>query len=189
VQKQDSYIKALFNDIHRPSPEETSTAPIRRIATRNEELSRWEQQNSTFETYCNVLLPLADSRCTGNPVILLIMSHGSGNSICTWIFHPVCEWRAFRIGAWGGLRLRTHGRFKRMLFSVVECCYHEVERSEAEGTWPRMRSKTAPEDVLSLSYKWSFLKRERQNILRVVFSNAALMGRLPILLSLTSRWQ
>jgi len=38
-----------------------------------------------------------------------------------------------------------------------------------------MRSKTAPEDVSSLSYTWSSRKRERQNTLRVVFSNAALL--------------
>ena len=37
----------------------------------------------------------------------------------------------------------------------------------------RTRSKTAPRDVLSLSYSWSSHKRERQNTLRVVFSNAA----------------
>ena len=35
------------------------------------------------------------------------------------------------------------------------------------------RSKTTPEDVLSLSYIWSSHKRERQNTFRVVFSNAA----------------
>jgi len=34
------------------------------------------------------------------------------------------------------------------------------------------RSKTAPEDVLSLSYTWSSHKRGRQNTLRVVLSNA-----------------
>jgi len=39
-----------------------------------------------------------------------------------------------------------------------------------------MRSKRAPEDVLSLSYAWSSHKRARQNTLRVVFSNAA-MGK------------
>jgi len=41
---------------------------------------------------------------------------------------------------------------------------------------PGTRSKTAPEDVLSLSCTWSFHKREIQNTLRVVFSNAALEG-------------
>jgi len=35
------------------------------------------------------------------------------------------------------------------------------------------RTKTAPEDVSSLSYSWSSHERERQNTLRVVFSNAA----------------
>jgi len=33
-------------------------------------------------------------------------------------------------------------------------------------------SKTASEDALSLSYTWNSHKRERQNTLRVVFSNA-----------------
>jgi len=36
-----------------------------------------------------------------------------------------------------------------------------------------MRSKTARGDVLSLSYTWISHKRERQNTLRVMFSNAA----------------
>ena len=40
------------------------------------------------------------------------------------------------------------------------------------GRFSRTRSKTAPEDVLCLS--WSFHKRERQNTLRVVFSYTAL---------------
>jgi len=35
------------------------------------------------------------------------------------------------------------------------------------------RSKMAPDDVLSLSYIWSSHQREKQNTLRVVFSNAA----------------
>ena len=36
------------------------------------------------------------------------------------------------------------------------------------------RVRMAPEDVSSLSYTWSSHKRERQNTLRVVFSNAAM---------------
>jgi len=39
-------------------------------------------------------------------------------------------------------------------------------------TLPGTRSETATEDVLSLSYTWSSHKRERQNTLLVVFSNA-----------------
>jgi len=40
--------------------------------------------------------------------------------------------------------------------------------------WSGTRSKTASEDVLSQSYTWSFLNRERQNTLRAEFPNAAL---------------
>jgi len=46
-----------------------------------------------------------------------------------------------------------------------------VHNSQPYGT----RSKTAPEDVLSLSYTWSSRKRERQNTLRVVYSNAPMV--------------
>jgi len=41
----------------------------------------------------------------------------------------------------------------------------------------RTRSKTPLEDVLSLSHTWISHKRERQNTLRVVFSNAPGGGR------------
>jgi len=63
--------------------------------------------------------------------------------------------------------VRTHGAPKDQM-SVK---YQGTSYSSA-----RTRSKTAPEDYLSLSYTRSFHKRERQNTLRVVFSNAITQG-------------
>jgi len=54
-------------------------------------------------------------------------------------------------------------------FFVCLLCLNFHRRTEQDrGT----RSKTAPEDVLSLSYAWSSHKRGRQNTLGVMFSNA-----------------
>jgi len=52
---------------------------------------------------------------------------------------------------------------------------HRVEEErQASNVSSGTRSKMAPDDVLSLSYTWSSHKRERQNTLWVVFSNAPL---------------
>jgi len=64
----------------------------------------------------------------------------------------------------------------------VNCFGPHFSRAGAEITHHGTRSNTAPEDVLSLSYTWSSHKRERQNTLRVVFSNAAMRRQRTYLL-------
>ena len=49
----------------------------------------------------------------------------------------------------------------------------KAPKSRRGGDFGEARSKTAPEDVLSLSYTRSSRKREGQNILRAVISKAA----------------
>jgi len=75
--------------------------------------------------------------------------------------------------SWRPVLIGWKQTLKASLIGWKQKSAHELHHS-----WPLTRSKTAPEDVLSPSHTWIFLKRERQNTPRVVFSNAA-VGEAP----------
>jgi len=84
-----------------------------------------------------------------------------------------CRWETRKLfNARGALRILND--YLVTLLNYEKQHFPGKKKTETPG----MRSKMAPGNVLSLSNTWSSHKRERQNTLRVVFSNAALRKSL-----------